>query len=200
MPDDISAPNDTRRARLVALRHDIHAHPELAFEEHRTSRLVATRLAELGLEVHTGLGGTGVVGTLRRGDGPSIGLRADMDALPIDEAGDAAHKSTCLGVMHACGHDGHTTMLLGAAEALVAREDITGTLHFIFQPAEETSGGGRVMVEEGLFEIFPCDAVFAMHNWPGLKTGDIAVQPGPMMASVDTFTIALNGYGGGPCY
>lgn len=196
MPDDISAPNDTRRARLVALRHDIHAHPELAFEEHRTSRLVAARLTELGLEVHTGLGGTGVVGTLRCGDGPGIGLRADMDALPIDEAGDAAHKSTCPGVMHACGHDGHTTMLLGAAEALVAREDIIGTVHFIFQPAEETSGGGRVMVEEGLFEIFPCNAVFAMHNWPGLKAGDIAVQPGPMMASVDTFTIALNGYGG----
>ena len=196
MADDLSSALQARRQNLIKIRHDIHAHPELAFEEHRTSDLVAAKLSEIGLSVHRGLAGTGVVGTLKRGDGPSIGLRADMDALPIEEAGASDHKSTHSGVMHACGHDGHTTMLLGAAEELVKRDDLAGTIHFIFQPAEENAGGGRVMVEDGLLRLFPCDAVFALHNWPGVAAGHIAVQPGPMMASFDTFTIDVKGYGG----
>lgn len=188
--------DETRLTRLTALRHQIHAHPELAFQEHRTSGLVAERLEAMHLEVHRGLGGTGVVATLRRGNGPAVGLRADMDALPIAEAGNAPHRSKYQGVMHACGHDGHTVMLLGAAEMLVETDDVAGTIHFIFQPAEENAGGGRAMVEDGLFDLFPCDAVFALHNWPGLETGRVAVQPGPMMASFDTFTIRMTGYGG----
>ncbi|MAI89998.1 MAG: peptidase M20 [Ponticaulis sp.] len=181
---------------MKTLRRDIHAHPELAFEEKRTSDLVARTLEAAGIEVHRGIADTGLVGVLRNGDGPSIGLRADMDALPILEAGGADHKSTHDGVMHACGHDGHTAMLLGAAEALAASRAFKGNVYFIFQPAEENKGGGRVMVEEGLFERFPCDAIFALHNWPGLAAGKIAVQPGPMMASFDTFDIVLKGVGG----
>lgn len=181
---------------MMAVRRDIHAHPELAFEEHRTSDLVAARLEALGLEVHRGLARTGLVGTLRNGNGRSVGLRADMDALPLEELGTPGHRSTHHGVMHACGHDGHTAMLLGAAEELARTRRFNGTVHVIFQPAEENLGGGRVMVEEGLFQKFPCEAVFALHNWPGIPAGHIAVQPGPMMASYDTFSLIVTGVGG----
>lgn len=182
--------------RMRAIRRDIHAHPELAFQENRTSDIVAKALERAGIEVHRGLAGTGVVGTLRNGDGPVIGLRADMDALPIHEETSAEHCSKHNGVMHACGHDGHTAMLIGAAEQIASERDFKGTIHFIFQPAEENFGGGKRMVEEGLFKLFPCDAVFALHNWPGLAAGKIAVQPGPMMASFDSFTFTLRGVGG----
>ncbi|HTZ00351.1 MAG TPA: amidohydrolase, partial [Rhodocyclaceae bacterium] len=162
--------------RLVALRRDIHAHPELAFAEHRTSELVADRLAALGIEVHRGLAGTGVVGRLVGGTGGrAVGLRADMDALPLTELNDVAHRSVTGGCMHACGHDGHTAMLLGAAEILAARRNFAGTVYFIFQPAEEQKGGGQRLVADGLFERFPMDMVFGMHNWPGLAAGSIAV-------------------------
>src|SRR5262249_50729759 len=153
---------------FVALRRDIHRHPELAFAEHRTADLVAERLVAWGYEVTRGLAGTGVVGTRRLGDGPRrLGLRADMDALPIDERSGVAWASSRAGVMHACGHDGHTAMLLAAAEHLALRGRFDGTLHLIFQPAEEAGGGALRMIEDGLFERFPCDAVFAMHNMPG---------------------------------
>ncbi|MAT35487.1 MAG: peptidase M20 [Ponticaulis sp.] len=194
MADDIT--NTDRFERMKAVRRQIHAHPEMAFKEFQTSELVADRLESLGLRVRRAIGGTGVVGTLARGNGGSIGLRADMDALPIREAGNHAYKSKNDGVMHACGHDGHTAMLLGAAEALSQTMDFSGTVHFIFQPAEENEGGGRRMVQEGLFREHPCDAIFALHNWPGLAAGRVAVQPGPMMASYDTFTITLTGKGG----
>jgi amidohydrolase len=168
------------RDELIAIRRDIHAHPELAFAEQRTSDLVAAKLSEYGCEVYRGLAGTGVVGTIRRGNTPAaIGLRADMDALPIQEMNDFAYRSTLDGRMHACGHDGHTTMLLGAAKYLAATRNFEGTVHLIFQPAEEGGGGGRVMVEEGLFDKFPCDAVFALHNKPGVAVGAIAARPGP---------------------
>ena len=196
MADTTSLSND-RIERMIALRRDIHTHPELAFEEHRTSEIVAETLAAAGIEVHRGVAKTGVVGVLRNGDGPTIGLRADMDALPIIEANrHADHCSTHHGVMHACGHDGHTVMLLAAAEMLAETRDFNGTVVFIFQPAEENLGGGRIMIKEGLFEHFPCDAIFALHNWPGLAAGKIAVQPGPMMASFDTFRVVLTGVGG----
>jgi len=181
---------------MAAWRHDLHAHPEIAFEEERTADFVAKKLAEFGIEVHRGLGKTGVVGTLRNGEGPAIGLRADMDALPITEAGDVPYKSTVPGKMHACGHDGHTSMLLGAARYLAETKRFNGTVHFIFQPAEEGSGGARVMVEEGLFEKFPVKAVFGMHNWPGLPLGDFAIKPGPMMAGSDDMDIFITGKGG----
>ena len=181
---------------MTAWRRDIHPHPETAFEEARTSRLVADRLASFGIEVHTGLAKTGVVGTLRSGRGArAIGLRADLDALHIQEQNAFAHRSTHEGRMHACGHDGHTTMLLGAAKYLAETKRFDGTVHFIFQPAEENEGGGRVMVEEGLFEKFPVQGVYGMHNWPGLAVGKFAVMPGPMMASFDVFEIALTGRG-----
>lgn len=186
--------------RIVSLRRDIHAHPELAFAEHRTAEIVAQRLRELGIETHTGLAGTGVVGRLRAGNGTgSIGLRADMDALPIDEGNDFEHRSRHPGRMHACGHDGHVATLLGAAEALVHLRDaggFDGTVHLIFQPAEEHEGGGRRMVEEGLFQRFPMDMVFGLHNWPGLAAATIAVREGPVMASADRFDIAIRGRGG----
>ena len=167
---------------LTAIRRDIHAHPELAFAERRTADLVAAKLTEFGCEVHRGLAGTGVVGTIRRGNSPAaIGLRADMDALPIHEMNDFAHRSTEDGKMHACGHDGHTTMLLGAARYLAATRNFDGAVHLIFQPAEEGGGGGRVMVEQGLFDKFPCDAVFAIHNKPGIAVGQIAARPGPLL-------------------
>ncbi len=181
---------------LTAIRRDIHAHPELAFAERRTADLVAAKLAEFGCEVHRGLAGTGVVGTIRRGNSPAaIGLRADMDALPIQELNDFVHRSTEDGKMHACGHDGHTTMLLGAAKYLAATRNFQGTVHLIFQPAEEGGGGGRVMVEEGLFAKFPCDAVFALHNKPGIAVGHIAARPGPLLAASDRWDIRIKGHG-----
>ena len=181
---------------LTAIRRDIHAHPELAFAERRTSDLVARKLVEFGCEVHRGLAGTGVVGTIRcGGSAAAIGLRADMDALPIHEMNDFAHRSTEEGKMHACGHDGHTTMLLGAAKYLATTRNFAGTVHLIFQPAEEGGGGGRIMVEEGLFDRFPCDAVFALHNKPGLPVGDIGVKAGPLLAASDRWDIRVEGHG-----
>ena len=180
---------------LVAWRRDIHAHPELAYEEFRTADLVAELLESWGLDVARGLATTGVVATLSRGEGRAVALRADMDALPITEANEFAHRSRHEGRMHACGHDGHTAMLLGAARYLARHPDFSGTVHFIFQPAEEAAGGARVMVEEGLFERFPADAVFGMHNWPGLAVGRFAMREGPMMASLDCFDITIEGRG-----
>ncbi|MBP1316392.1 M20 aminoacylase family protein [Herbaspirillum huttiense F1] len=180
----------------VALRHHIHAHPELAFEEHATSELVAGKLAEWGYEVHRGLGGTGVVGTLKKGSGPRrLGLRADMDALPIHEETKLPYASQHGGTMHACGHDGHTASLLAAAREL-KDTDFDGTLHLIFQPAEEGLGGARKMVEDGLFERFPCDGVFAFHNMPGYPVGKFGTLPGAFMASSDTVIIKIIGNGG----
>jgi hippurate hydrolase len=179
-----------------ALRRGIHAYPEIAFREHRTSDLVANTLASLGMEVHRGLADTGVIGTLRCGNGDrAIALRADMDALPLQEKNDFAHRSRHDGHMHACGHDGHTAMLLAAADYLANTRNFNGTVHFIFQPAEESEGGGRIMVEQGLFDLFPVDAVFGMHNWPGLPAGQFGVFPGPIMASTDRFDITLTGHG-----
>jgi hippurate hydrolase len=184
------------QAELTAIRRDIHAHPELAFAEQRTSDLVAAKLAEFGCEVDRGLAGTGVIGTIRRGNMPgAIGLRADMDALPIHEMNDFAHRSTNDGKMHACGHDGHTTMLLGAAKYLAATRNFEGTVHLIFQPAEEGGGGGRVMVEQGLFDKFPCDAVFALHNKPGIPVGEIAARAGPLLAASDRWDIRVKARG-----
>ena len=180
---------------MVSWRHDLHAHPELAFAEFRTSDKVAAELSAMGIDIHRGLGKTGVVGTLTNGEGPSIGLRADMDALPVVELGDIAHCSIHAGRMHACGHDGHTAMLLGAAKHLARERYFKGTVHFIFQPAEENEGGGRAMVEDGLFTRFPCDAVYGMHNWPGLKAGQFAINHGPMMAALDTFEVEIQGRG-----
>lgn len=182
---------------LRALRHDIHAHPELGFEEHRTAELVARLLRDWGYEVHTGIGRTGVVGVLRRGRGTvRLGLRADMDALPIHEAGAAAHISRHAGCMHACGHDGHTVMLLGAARYLAQAGRFDGTLNLIFQPAEEGQGGALAMLEDGLLERFPCDALFGMHNMPGLPAGQLAFRAGPVMASQDLLEVTLEGVGG----
>ncbi|MDA0367268.1 MAG: M20 family metallopeptidase [Proteobacteria bacterium] len=181
---------------LTALRRDIHAHPETAFEEFRTADLVADQLTSYGIDVHRGLAKTGVVGVLKAGTGNrAIGLRADMDALPIEELNDFAHRSINQGKMHACGHDGHTTMLLGAARYLAQNRDFDGTVHFIFQPAEENEGGGGVMVEEGLFEQFPCESVYGMHNMPGLEVGHFAVRQGPIMAAFDRFTVHIQGKG-----
>lgn len=180
---------------LIAWRRDLHAHPEIAFQEHRTSAFIADKLRGFGLEVHTGLAGTGVVGVLHSGDGPMIGLRSDIDALPIEEATGLSYASAHPGRMHACGHDGHTTMLLGAARVLAEARPKSGTFVFVFQPAEENEGGARVMVEEGLFSRFPVDAVFGMHNWPGLACGHIAVHSGPVMAAFDTFEAIIEGRG-----
>jgi hippurate hydrolase len=181
---------------LTAIRQDIHAHPEIGFTEHRTSDLVARELAALGIEVHRGVGGTGLVGVLTRGNGPgAIGLRADMDALPIEEANDLPYRSQTKGVMHACGHDGHTTMLLGAARYLAKEGKFNGTVNFIFQPAEEGLGGARAMIADGLFERFPCDYVFGMHNRPGLEIGKFAIRPGAMMAGGGFFDIKVLGRG-----
>jgi hippurate hydrolase len=184
-------------AEMVALRQRIHAHPELAFEEFATSDLVAERLAAWGYEVHRGLGGTGVVGRLHRGAGTKrIGLRADMDALPILEATGLPYASQLPGKMHACGHDGHTATLLAAARCLAREGGFEGTLNLIFQPAEEGQGGGRRMVEDGLFERFPCDAIFALHNMPGFPAGSFGFKEGPFMASSDTVIITVTGRGG----
>ncbi len=192
--------------RIAAFRRDLHAHPELAFGEWRTADLVAARLEALGLQVVRGLAGTGVVGSLKMGNSArAIGLRADMDALPLEEQNNFAHRSQHPGQMHACGHDGHTAMLLGAAEALATlmraarqqgRPYFDGTVHFIFQPAEEHEGGGRAMVEQGLFERFPLQAVFGLHNWPGLPVGQISIMPGAVMAGADRFEITVSGRGG----
>jgi amidohydrolase len=181
---------------LTVIRRDIHAHPELAFAEQRTADLVAARLAEFGCDVYRGLAGTGVIGTIRNGNTPgAIGLRADMDALPIQELNDFSHRSTNDGRMHACGHDGHTAMLLGAARYLATTRNFEGTVHLIFQPAEEGGGGARVMVEEGLFDKFPCDAVFALHNRPGIEVGQIALRPGPLLAASDRWDIRIKARG-----
>src|SRR5881275_3322126 len=183
-------------AQLTERRRDFHAYPELGFEEQRTSDIVAKELEALGIEVHRGVGGTGVVGVLREGNGPvSIGLRADMDALPILEANEVPYKSTKPGVMHACGHDGHTTMLLGAARYLAETRNFDGTVNFIFQPAEEGLGGARAMLEDDLFGRFPCDFVYGMHNMPGHPVGTFAIRPGPMMAAGAFFDITIDGKG-----
>jgi len=177
-------------------RHHIHAHPETAFEEEATAKLVAEKLESFGLEVHRGLARTGVVGVLRQGNGESaIGLRADLDALHVLERSGVPYASRNQGRMHACGHDGHTTMLLGAARALSQRRKLEGTVYFIFQPAEENEGGGRVMVEEGLFERFPMRAVYGMHNWPRMAAGTFAMRPGPLMGAYDIFEIVATGKG-----
>lgn len=187
---------DALHAEMTAWRRDIHAHPELGFEEERTADLVAAKLAEFGCEVHRGLGKTGVVGTLQAGSGNrAIGLRADMDALPIQEANTFDHRSRNEGRMHACGHDGHTTMLLGAARYLAETRRFDGCVHFIFQPAEEGLGGGAAMVKDGLFERFPVEAVFGMHNRPGMPVGEFALRAGPMMAGGAYFDITVTGRG-----
>ena len=186
-------------ADLAAIRHDIHAHPELAFNEARTAELVARELTAYGLEVHRGLAKTGVVGVLRKGSSTrAIGLRADLDALPLLEKNSFSHRSRHEGRMHACGHDGHTTMLLGAARYLAENRDsldFDGTVYFIFQPAEESEGGAAVMIEDGLFKMFPMDAVFGLHNWPGIPVGEMAVMPGAVMAGTSAFEISVSGHG-----
>ncbi len=181
---------------MVALRRDLHAHPELCFEEQRTSDIVARALEGWGIEVHRGLGRTGVVGVLRNGNSPrSVGLRADFDALPITEKNRFAHSSRHPGRMHACGHDGHTAMLLGAAQYLAQQRPFEGTVYLVFQPAEEGGGGARVMIEDGLFERFPMDAIFGAHNWPGLDVGAFALCTGPAFASNNEFHIEVVGRG-----
>ena len=181
---------------LTAFRQDLHAHPELGMEEYRTAEKVAAQLEGWGIEVHRGVGKTGVVGVLRSGNGTGrIGLRADMDALPIVEANDVAYKSRTPGVMHACGHDGHTTMLLGAARYLAETRDFNGVVNFIFQPGEEGMGGALAMLEDRLFERFPCDSVYGMHNWPNLPVGDYSICPGRAMAGGAFFDIRIAGKG-----
>ncbi len=181
---------------LIAIRRDIHAHPELGLEEHRTAELVARKLEEWGIEVHRGVGGTGVVGVLRAGNGHGrIGLRADMDALPIEEATNLPYASQTRGVMHACGHDGHTTMLLGAARYLAETRDFSGTVTFIFQPGEEGIGGALAMLKDGLFERFPCDTIYGMHNAPGMRLGQFGITPGTAMAGGAFFDIDITGKG-----
>lgn len=182
---------------MTAWRRDLHAHPELGFQEHRTSDFVAHKLESWGIEVTRGIAKTGLVGTLRNGSSArAIGIRADMDALPMEEANDFPHRSRHRGKMHACGHDGHTTMLLGAARYLSLTRNFDGVVHFIFQPAEEGLGGGRVMVEEGLFERFPCEAVYGAHNDTHLPVGTVAAVRGPVSAASDRFSIRIRGRGG----
>jgi amidohydrolase len=186
----------TQSASIAAVRRDIHAHPELCFEELRTSELVAKLLTDWGLEVHRGLGKTGVVGILKNGtSNRAIGLRADMDALPMQEFNQFDHASKHAGKMHACGHDGHVAMLLAAAQHLSKHKNFNGTVYFIFQPAEEGGGGAREMIQDGLFEKFPMQAVYGMHNWPGLEVGKFAVSAGPVMASSNEFKITIHGKG-----
>ena len=181
---------------MTKWRRDIHQHPELGYEERRTSDFVAAKLKEFGIEVHQGLAETGVVGTIRNGNGPSIGLRADIDALPLEEKNTFKHASTNPGKMHACGHDGHTTMLLGAAKYLAVSKNFKGTVNFIFQPAEEGGAGGEMMLQEGLFEKFPVDSVYGLHNWPGMEPGYFGVGAGPIMAAADVFDLTVFGRGG----
>lgn len=187
-------------ASIATLRRDIHAHPELCFEEARTADLVAHQLTQWGITVHRGLGTTGVVGVIQGRDGGAtgraLGLRADMDALPMQEANTFAHTSQYTGKMHACGHDGHTAMLLAAGQYLAQHRDFDGTVYLIFQPAEEGGGGAREMMNDGLFEKFPMQAVFGMHNWPGMPVGSMAVSAGPVMASSNEFKITIQGKGG----
>jgi len=188
-----------QHAELTALRRDLHAHPELGFEEHRTAEVVTRELSARGIEYHAGVGKTGVVGVVRgeRNDsGRSIGLRADMDALPMHEENSFAHVSRFKGRMHGCGHDGHTTMLLGAARYLARTRRFDGTVYLIFQPGEEGFAGGKAMVDDGLFVRFPAEQIYALHNWPGLPPGTIAVRPGPMMAAADRIEIHIEGRGG----
>ena len=188
--DDLVAP-------LVSFRRDIHANPELAYEEHRTAKKIAEALSELGLEVHTGIGRTGLVASMKVGNSDrTIGLRADMDALPIHEETGLPYASRHPGVFHGCGHDGHVSMLLGAAQHLANTRRFDGTVHFIFQPAEEGEAGARAMIKDGLFERFPCDRVFAFHNWPDLPAGTISTRSGPIMAAADKFEILVEGRGG----
>src|SRR5579872_4411867 len=199
-PDDIM-PTIDRIERfadeLTAIRRDLHAHPEIGFEEIRTSGIVAEKLAQWGVEVHRGVGGTGVVGVLKgKGNGGRrIGLRADMDALPMEENTNLKWRSTVPGRFHGCGHDGHTTILLGAARYLAETRDFDGTVHFIFQPAEEGLGGARAMIKDGLFDKFPCDEIYGLHNAPDLDHGELAILPGPAMAGADFFDITISGYG-----
>ncbi|NRF70418.1 amidohydrolase [Aquincola sp. S2] len=191
--DSIRAHED----EMIAIRRQIHARPELAYEEHATSALVAERLERWGFEVHRGLGGTGVVGTLKAGTSTRrLGLRADMDALPIQETSGKPWASQVLGKMHACGHDGHTAMLLAAARHLAATRHFDGILHLVFQPAEEGLGGARKMIEDGFFELFPCDAMFGLHNMPGHPVGQLGFRAGPMMASSDSVIVTVRGKGG----
>jgi hippurate hydrolase len=193
---DLLSMSAEQSGEFARLRRDIHRHPELGFEEHRTSALVAEKLQAWGYQVERGLGGTGVVGQLRRGGSARrLGLRADMDALPIQEATGLAHASCRPGLMHACGHDGHTAMLLAAAR-LLAATDFDGTLNLVFQPAEESLGGAVRMIEDGLFDKYPCDAIFSMHNMPGIAQGRLVLREGAMMASSDYVTITLHGTGG----
>ncbi|MET5489585.1 M20 aminoacylase family protein [Klebsiella variicola] len=180
-------------AEAIAWRRELHTNPELGYQEHNTSERVAVLLETFGLQVHRGLGGTGIVASLENGQGPVIGLRADMDALPITELGDVPYKSLNPGVMHACGHDGHTAILLATAKHLSETRNFSGTVHFVFQPAEENLGGARKMVEDGLFDLFPMDGIYALHNWPGLPLGHVGVNSGAMMASLDSFEITLTG-------
>ena len=182
---------------LTAIRRDLHAHPELSFQEQRTSSLVADYLKKLGIETHTGIAKTGVVGVVKgKNAGKAVALRADMDCLPMQELNTFAHKSQNEGRMHACGHDGHTTMLLGTARYLAETRNFAGTAYLVFQPAEEGGGGGEVMVKEGLFERFPAEQIYAVHNWPGLPAGQMAVRAGPVMAATDEVIITLRGRGG----
>ena len=187
--------NETLLGEVKQWRQQIHSQPELGFKEFKTSSFIIDKLKSFGIEVHQGLGGTGVVGVLKNGSGPTIGIRADIDALPIKEQNDIAHKSTHENCMHACGHDGHTSVLLGTAKHLSQHKNFSGTIYFIFQPAEEVLGGAKAMIDDGLFDKFPMDAVYGLHNWPGLPVGEIAVNNGPMMASFDTFEITLTGKG-----
>ena len=181
---------------LINWRHDIHRNPEIGFKESRTSKFVAEQLETFGCEVHTGIGGTGVVGVLRHGQGNrSIGLRADMDALPIQEENTFDHCSSHDGVMHACGHDGHTTMLLGAARYLAKKPQFDGIVNFIFQPAEEGLGGALAMIDDGLFDQFPCDSIYGMHNWPSMPTGQFGITTGPLLAGGALFDITVHGQG-----
>ena len=182
---------------LAAIRHDLHMHPELCFAEFRTSKIVAAELGKLGFAVTTGIAGTGVIGTLKKGSSRrSMGIRADMDALPIHETSNLPYASRSPGKMHACGHDGHTTMLLGAARYLAESANFDGAVHLIFQPAEEDVSGAKRMIEEGLFKRFPCDAVFALHNIPGDEVGQISVRPGAITAAVDIVEVTVQGLGG----
>ena len=183
--------------QLVEWRHDLHMHPQISFEEEFASNKVANLLKDFGIEVHQGIAKTGVVGVLKKGtSNKSIGIRADMDALPINEINTFSYKSTIENRMHACGHDGHTAMLLGAAKLLASRNNFNGTVYFIFQPAEEGGGGGLAMIDDGLFDEFPMDSVWGMHNWPGMEEGTVAVHKGSVMAAADRFEVTVNGNGG----